>query len=174
MLKNYIVPYGFRFCDVGKNRNTTTLMVVDDIGIAVRHDRDNIPTNKDVRSHLIGYTDREMRIQAESIEDCLKQFYELDEAKLGKRAQAYTLEASESNPIIEYVGCKDMGEDLNCKAFDDEYTEPDSFLLCILNGCDDVHDGCPIKQQMDNPSEVVQFGDVWVRQYDDKPQISLW
>lgn len=172
-MNNYIIPYSTRDVQIDRIVSKHKLMVVDGIGIIV-HYHETEPTDSIIRQHLIGYKSHKMRIEAPNLEDALKQFYELDAAQCGDKFKAYTLETSESYPIIEYCGCDHMGVDMNCTYFDDEHTSPDSFLLCILNGCDDVHDGCPIKQQMDRPSEVVHLNGVWVRRYDNRPQVSLW
>lgn len=171
---NFIIPYTKRSTHIGTNYNETTVMDVDGVGVYVGHPRGEVPSSDLVRRHLMGISNHTWWIEADSLEDALKKFHDTDGAKIGSKNRAIVMNVSKRLPIREYVGCKDMSEDGHCKYFDDEFTEPDSHLLCILGGCDDVHDSCPIKQQMEKESEVIQIGDVWVQRYSDKPVISLW
>ena len=171
MKKNYIIPCQKRVAKIMPQGNTeVTLRTVDGVGMYIHHPKDNIPTDKDIRNTLIGLENFGYLIKANSWEEALKEFYDIGGAKEGLKEKALTLNDSETNPIIEYVGCKYMGNKLNCgvncEYFDDEHTPKDSFMFCILNGLDDVHDDCPIHKQINEErKEIKQIGGVWLQTY---------
>lgn len=170
MKKNYIIPCTKRFTQIGnKSLSTITLTDIDGVGIFVEHEKDDYPSPKVIRRHLTGQKEIKILIKANSIKDALKEFYDMDGAKIGKIKKALEISATEQNPIIEYTGCEHMGNKnngINCEYFDDEYTEKDSFMFCILSGLDDPHDSCPIfRQQEDDMKFVEQVEGVWLQTF---------
>lgn len=172
MKNNYIIPYGERFVDMANSfLGGWTLMCVDNLGLVVRHDPKIVPTDDNVRRHLVGWkTHNTTLVQAESLQDALKKFYDFEECRTGTKHRAWELVDSKDNPIIEYSGCEFMRnrEDgcIACACGDEP--EDDHYVMCILDGCNEPPRECPIDAQMGNNgwrSEVVQVGGVWVKRY---------
>ncbi|CAH7390297.1 hypothetical protein VCHA53O466_50029 [Vibrio chagasii] len=164
MLKNYIVPYVARTCDVDNLGSNVSAVAIDGYGVLVRHGN-LIPSESLIKRHLIGVQCKQILIQAADLEDCLSKFNEIKGADTGTHEKAISISTSAQSPITEYLGCEHMGKQMNCRYFDDETTDPESHLQCILNGCDDVHDECPIKMQMNSLSSITKDMDVWVKRF---------
>jgi len=170
MKKNYIIPYGERSTQIGDYPFASSLMVVDCVGLVVKHNEDKKPTDDDVRRHLIGWdANRTTLIQAESLQEALLEFYDTPECKTGTKHRAWELADSENNPIIEYAGCESMrlvSSGCACAKFDEP--KEDSHMICILDGLDEPPLDCPINAQIEKRGfrkEVIQRGGVWVRRY---------
>jgi hypothetical protein len=171
MKKNYIIPYGERSTHIGEYPFASSLMVVDCVGLVVKHDRDKKPTDDDVRRHLIGWNEqRTTLIQADSLQDALKEFYDYPECKTGTKHRAWEMVDSETKPVIEYAGCEYMrlvGSSMTACARYDEPTKG-GHMVCIFDGLDEPPSDCPVDAQIEKKgwrSEVVQVGGVWVKRY---------
>ena len=170
MKKNYIIPFEKRFTEIGRYRNKTKIMVVDNIGIYVSYEKEADLTTENIRRHLIGVTDCKILVYANDIEDALKQFFEMDGAKAGFKHKAMTLLATERNHIIEYSNCPHLLE-LESGIFCQRYVETGEIdkLLCILDGCDYPPEDCIIKIQKELDIKPINIGgDIWIKKYSEK------
>lgn len=174
-LKNYIIPYEERFLNIVNNPSKYSLMVVDNVGLWVGHDKGQKPTESEVRRCLIGVSTHRWYVQAKDLQEALLKFYELPATKCGTKHRAVTIADSKHNPIIEYIGCKWLRNDekrgcVACAYFE-EPNFKEGYTACILDGCDEPPSKCPIDEQKQKHKwrdEVVQIGGVWVRQYTKK------
>ena len=173
MKNNYIIPYSVRSTEIGDgHKSKTTLMCVDNVGIVVKHKQDYIPTDDDVRRHLIGYHDRnKILIKADSIQEAMQIFFDFPECKCGTKYKAWELVDSDKNPVIEYSGCEHLQQKegtsfFNCQRFAEEGEWEN--LICVLDGQDDPHDDCIIHRQMQEigyKSEVITVGGIAVKRF---------
>lgn len=169
-MKNYIIPYGERFVNMGMGYKRT-LMCVDNLGLVVRHSLETMPAPEDVRNYLVGWNEQNtILIQADSLQDALLKFYDLPECKTGTKHRAWELIGTEKNPVIEYCGCKHIRFTESGAMACGIYGEPEmgGHMTCILEMNDEPPTDCPIDEQLENKgwrSEVVQIGGVWVKRY---------
>jgi hypothetical protein len=168
MKKNYLIHYSERGTEIGQHPYTTSLMVVDCVGLVVKHDRDKKPSDNDVRHHLIGLREREIIVQANSLQEALLEFYDYPECKTGTKHRAWELVNSERQPIVEYAGCEHlrMKSSIACAKYD-EPTD-NGLMFCVLDGLDDPPLDCPINLQKTRQgfrSEIKMIGGVYVKQY---------
>ncbi len=179
-MKNYIIPYGERFTMVGESGiSKRTLMSVDGIGLIVKY-WGKKPTKKEVRKYLIGWNQQnEIIIQANSLLEALKKFYDFPEAKVGITDHAWEIASSESNPIREYASCSHMKvEDyIKCGIYDEPGET--SNMICILDGLDEPPEDCPINNQLEKWRsettlvELDQYLPVWIRRYYDPKEDNM-
>lgn len=172
MKKNYIIPYGERSTVIGEDAfwGKRTLMCVDNVGLIVEHNKKIVPTDDDVRRHLIGWNEQHrIFIQANSLQEALQEFYDYPECKTGTKHRAWELADSKQRPVIEYAACEHMcmaGGGTACGRYDKP--SKDGWELCVLDGRDEPPTDCPIDAQMAGKGwrkEVVQVGGVWVKRY---------
>ena len=165
--KNYIIPYYKNIIRVeGPWEAHTYLTAKSGISVVVYHPKDFVVTEKSVASYLCGQERAKMIVQAHTIIGAIHEFMTCDAVRAG----AVTMDNSESSPIEEYVGCQHIctKNGISCKQFDDEWTEPDSFMFCTLSGLSDPHDSCPIFRQTEDHEVVQRFG-YWVKKPIDMP-----
>jgi len=167
MKKNYLIPCQKRSTKISAISCYTTLRIVDGVGLYVEHEKGVHPTPEQIRRNLISVQEIRMLIQANSIQEALEEFYKEEAVRTGGKHKALTISDSKSNPVIEYTGCKHMGNKnggINCTYYDDEYTEKDSFMFCVIDGLDDPPNMCPIhRQKEDDRIEIKKVGGVWVK-----------
>ncbi|WP_210498477.1 hypothetical protein [Vibrio crassostreae] len=168
MQLNYIVPFTERFCDIDQFGTKKTNVMVGDLCVSVRHNGE-CPNSDELKSFLVGTKRKTIHIQAKDIKHCLEQFEAIGGGVTPDKSKSCNLIISDKDPIIEYTACPHMSKEFDCAYFDDDSMEPESKLACILNGCTDVHDECPIKQQAMSDQSVVRDGEAWVR----RPTASL-
>lgn len=171
MNKNYIITFKEASTSIGNEYpRQTSIMEIDGVGVIVRHKKGYIPTDKDLRSHLIGLQDDlTIIIKANSLEEALAEFNSYEECTTGTKFKAWEL--STSSPIVEYSGCKymlDKGGYTSCQRFA-EPNEVDS-MVCVLDGLSDPPCDCPINNQKNSKgwrSEINNIGDsdILVKQF---------
>lgn len=149
MKKNYIIPYGERFTSIGKHPYNRSIMSVDNVGVVVAHEKDYTPTDDDLRRHLIGWSEqREQFLQAESLEDAMKEFMSYPECNTGIKHKAWEPLHSQHKPVKEYAGCPHMritkGGSIACGYFD-EPTDG-GHMVCVLSGLDEPPLCCPLSR----------------------------
>jgi len=167
---NYIIPYSLRETIISDFPQTEQKAVcVDNVGIIVKYrpeDADKLnPEN--IRKHLIGFSDQHtMIIQADNLEEALKEFYEIPETKVGTKYKAMELADKETKPIIEYSSCEHMVVNnwIRCGYYDEPKEE--SSMVCILGGLDQPPEVCPIlKQRNSSRVEVFTIGGIWIKRF---------
>lgn len=93
-MKNYIIPYGERFINMGMGYKRT-LMCVDNLGLVVRHSLETTPAPEDVRNYLVGWNEQNtILIQADSLQDALLKFYDFPGSKTGTQGKKGSYERS--------------------------------------------------------------------------------
>ncbi len=169
MQKNYIIPYGERFTQIGQYGHKRVVMSVNNIGLVVKYSEDILPTDQEVSQHLRGWVDRKrFYTQADSVQEAISIFHQRPECNIGGEHKAWVIQNSEKNPVIEYSGCKWMGNKdyFNCNRYADPGDE-DS-LNCVLDGNDEPPCDCPIfsqQSEMEWRSEINCVDGIWVKQY---------
>lgn len=180
-MKNYIIPYGERFVQMGQLGFHRHLMCVDNLGLVVIHDSKEKPTAEEVRNHLVGWQEHNTQlVQANSLEEALQKFLDYEECKTGMKHKAWEMVDKESNPVIEYPSCDHMRFTpfIACGYYDEP--QENGCMNCVLSGLDEesTPDECPIANAEKKRIEVVQIGGVWVRQFHENvkemiPQINV-
>jgi hypothetical protein len=170
MKMNYIIPYRERFTVIKNCVSHRSLFNVDNLGIVVYHQKDVLPTENEIRNHLVGLTHtKTILIQADSLKAALEKFYSFKELKIGFKHKAWELADSKDIPIIEYSPCFHMkfkrgSGNLYCQY----YAEEGKFdhMVCIIDGLDEPPTKCPILINQTRDREILQqIGGIWVQQY---------
>lgn len=170
MKKNYIIPFKERSTSIGSGHpRVNSLMVVDNVGLIVNHEKDTTPTDNDIRRHLIGISNsNKITVQAESLHDALKEFYGYAECRTGFKHKAWEIDDSEGRPVIEYSGCQYLLNDdfLKCQRYAED-TKVDN-MYCVIDGLDDPPCDCPINNQKYGSgwrSQVTKIGGIFVKTF---------
>ena len=173
-MKNYIIPYGTRSTNIDLIGSKQTLMVVDNIGIIVRHSAETIPIAELVRKHLIGTSDQyKMLVQNQTFEGALAEFFDIPECKCGGKYKAMYIVDSEQNPVIEFESCRFLqphpeSGNLYCQRYADQTESGFDNLMCVINYVDDPPEDCVMnnqKQQIGWKASVIRQGGIWLKVY---------
>lgn len=146
----FMIPLCERFTDLKKPPSfwgRSKCINVDGFGIMVHYYDEKDLTLENVRSHLIGQRRRRCYIDAGSLKEAVKKFYdEWEGAKVGgEEDERKALYIDKEREIIEFPHCDKLGKNKRGEFICGELTENEEGELgmCVVEGYDPPDD-CPI------------------------------
>lgn len=163
------VPLLERFAEVSTRGSRTSVMVVDGVGLFVKHDPDQMVTHDLVRRCLIGVKHNVCLVEAKSVSGAVEKFLnEWEGARTGggRGPASFALRIDPSRPIVKLPFC----ENLHRNRTQEFICGPEAgqsgngeFGMCVLQGYDSPEE-CPIARFYEEHSgfeSKYDRGEVW-------------